>query len=214
MLGADVNAKTRDRGTALHFAVMRVRRDSPLSKLGIVRMLLRHGAEIDALDIHGQTPLMHAIIGTCPALVRLLLARGADPNKAFGRGALIWSIIAGNRDQIAWDMLMAGAKVNEPDCDGETPLYCAAYGDLKFAKALLARRADPNAADKKGMTPLMCATYSAANADSIKMLIDAGADVTAKDNEGRTALMYAQEHAWDGYREHALDLLKEAGAIA
>jgi len=206
--GADVNARGAQKATALHYAVLNVPRDAPPAKLRVVRMLLRHRIEIDSLDEYGQTPLMDAIVGQSPALVRVLLAKGANPNKAFGKAALVWSIIAGNRDEIRWDMLRAGADAKEADRDGETPLYYAAYRDPKFARALLEKGADPNAADKQGVTPLMNAVGSRCP-ELVRLLLDAGARVNDADDRGMTPLMYAM------YSEANLEtitMLIEAGA--
>lgn len=74
--GADVQLNLRDWGTPLHQAVSGDW-ESPTS----VWVLLEHGAEVDAVNDEGKTPLMLAIDGGALACVRLLLAAGADPEK-------------------------------------------------------------------------------------------------------------------------------------
>lgn len=76
--GAD--PKLQDSGqrwTALHFAA----RDQ---KTPIVEVLLRAGATTDARDAFGNTPLWRVVMAPKPdlALLRLLLAHGADPDAA------------------------------------------------------------------------------------------------------------------------------------
>ncbi len=76
--GADVNAVDKgEHWTPLHFAA----RDR---KAEIVKILLQHGAVVDSVDSFGNTPLSHYITSTYPrnpAVVDLLLAHGADPNR-------------------------------------------------------------------------------------------------------------------------------------
>ncbi|HEY3703793.1 MAG TPA: ankyrin repeat domain-containing protein [Terracidiphilus sp.] len=81
-LGTDVQAA--DRGqlwTALHFA-------SRDGNLEIVRTLLDAGAEIDPVNIFGNTPLFENIRGqkTNAAVIEELLRHGANPRKANNNG--------------------------------------------------------------------------------------------------------------------------------
>ncbi len=75
--GADVNIEDTDqKWTALHFAA----RDQ---RAAIVRVLLDTGANVDAQDSFGNTPLWRCVMNSAPdfEIVKRLLARGADPNK-------------------------------------------------------------------------------------------------------------------------------------
>jgi aldose sugar dehydrogenase len=72
---------------------------------------------------------------------------------------------------------------------GVTPLMAAAlYGDATLVHRLLAMGADPNAADVAGVTPLMCALP---HVGKMQALLDAGADVNARSEDRRSALVVA-----------------------
>lgn len=77
--------------------------------------------------------------------------------------------------------------VDQIDYMGRTTLsWAAARGDLEAVEQLLKRGSDPNKADTSGKTPcLYCYTSTAC----LKALLDAGADVRAKDMGGRTFLV-------------------------
>lgn len=47
--------------------------------IGMVELLLQYGANLDAMDSRGRTPLHHCIISRRYAIAKLLLTRGADP---------------------------------------------------------------------------------------------------------------------------------------
>ena len=66
---------------------------------------------------------------------------------------------------------------------------------------------NPNAKDDEGNTALMKAAFEG-RPESVKVLLEAGADVNAKAPDGWTALMKATER---GHTE-IVKLLKEAGA--
>ena len=72
--GANVNAANENGWTALHFAALY--NDDP----EVVKLLLENGANIDARDEYGDTPLMNAVISQFPRHILLLLNHGADPN--------------------------------------------------------------------------------------------------------------------------------------
>lgn len=74
---ADVTAEDPYAHTPLHFA----------KNADIIRVLLKHGAHVDATNIHGYTPLHLVVRASCPQLhithidlVRLLLHHGANVN--------------------------------------------------------------------------------------------------------------------------------------
>ncbi|HZR25085.1 MAG TPA: c-type cytochrome domain-containing protein, partial [Vicinamibacterales bacterium] len=67
-------------------------------------------------------------------------------------------------------------------------LTAALYGTAPSLQRLLATGASPNAATAFGVTPLMLAVPDIAK---MQMLLDAGADVNARSDEGRSALAIA-----------------------
>ncbi|MCL2010733.1 MAG: ankyrin repeat domain-containing protein [Synergistaceae bacterium] len=75
--GANVNGVEDSTGwTGLHIAAYR--NDNP----EVLRLLLENGADIDAKDENGVTPLILAVSGRKPGNILLLLDRGADVGKA------------------------------------------------------------------------------------------------------------------------------------
>ena len=87
-------------------------------------------------------------------------------------------------------MLIGGSKsVNGRGRGGSTPLmYAALYSDAATVKALLQAGANPNLRNEAGATPLM---WAIDGAEKTKLLLDAGAEVDARSNDGRTALTIA-----------------------
>lgn len=72
---ADVSARTQKGMTALHAAAY-------VGDLTIAKMLIKHGADVNDQDnIAGITPLQAAAEEDHPALVKELVAAGADPKK-------------------------------------------------------------------------------------------------------------------------------------
>ncbi|KAL7261427.1 hypothetical protein ACSBR1_006972 [Camellia fascicularis] len=54
--------------------------------IGMLELLLQYGANINASDLRGQTPLHRCILGGKATFVKLLLSRGADPRAVNGEG--------------------------------------------------------------------------------------------------------------------------------
>jgi ankyrin repeat protein len=132
----------------------------------MVRLLLDQGAEVDAKDGFGKTPLLHA--AACGhanrlPLVSLLLERGADVNTkdVGGRTALHivmmwsnWELWSDTRAPLVSLLLRQGADVNARDNRMQTPLHLAAEtGRETIYKLLKARGADEYARDSWGRCP-------------------------------------------------------------
>lgn len=177
-LGADADV-TSTGGTPLHSAVM-------WDHLDVAEVLLDAGANPDAQDVDGWTPLMYA---RSFAGVELLLGAGADPCIADQFGA---EAIEKHSDPDIVDLLLAsGATVQPRDPTCGTPLHKACRdGNVSLVRQLLDRGAHVEAMTGWRLTPTMAAAEWN-HAEVVRILLDAGARVETEDSEGRTALHYA-----------------------
>lgn len=187
-----------------------------------VRALLKAGADVNAAwPTWGHTALMFAAGEGHLEIVKALLAAGADPNAvAFGHGGVPGSawMFAMNRCNKDWleimdAMLAGGAKINPSSGIHMSPLgYAIEKNDKVMIEALLKRKADVNLKDQEsGETALMyAARYS--SSEVVKVLLDAGAEVNARDKDGRTALSIAEEDTENLWRDQIVELLKRVGA--
>ena len=113
------------------------------------------------------------------AAIAKALREGANPNAAtkYGTTALMRATNVGNAGAVAV-LLQAGADVNAQDESGSTALMGGAgwHGNADVVNLLLQFGANVNAKAKDGETALMNAARGA-DADSIQVLLAAGADV-------------------------------------
>jgi ankyrin repeat protein len=154
MLAAgDGNLNTTDPGTGMTALKL-----AACHGHGDVVFLLCKGAS--ASDIHrddarGGSALMLATAGGHIDVVEFLLGK-AVPQQHKDRALAAVAM----RGQVATiDLLVAhGARVDQPDAHGATPLYTAtAYGHVAFVQALLKAGARVDCANVGGYTPLMMA---------------------------------------------------------
>ena len=112
---------------------------------------------LDAYAADGFTALGLASFFGHAEAAALLLAHGADPNRASNnpmRVAPLHSAVAGRHLTIARALIDAGADVNAAQEGGFTPLHGAAQnGDRPMAELLLAHGARPDATSADGRTP-------------------------------------------------------------
>ncbi len=87
---------------------------------------LKAGADVDARDTHGVTPLMKACLSDDYKTAKVLLERGANANAKDMRGetALMAASLNGN-SRIVQLLLECGAEVNARSRNGQTALYRA-----------------------------------------------------------------------------------------
>lgn len=174
--------------------------------VGRIQLMLDEGADVNATDGGGISPLILAAASSDEA-VEVLLAAGADTDivSISDRTALIEAV---NRSDNAAEMLIAaGADVNLPGRFGMTPLIEAVGRSDRVVELLIAAGADVNQQSTDGTTPLIKAAGRSDRA--VELLLAAGADVSLAAKNSVTPL---SEAAASG--DKAVELLIAAGADA
>jgi len=143
--------------------------------------------------------------------VKSLLQKAADVNAAQGDGmtALHWAAMNGDAE-LAQMLIVAGANIKATTRLGAyTPLYLASqHGQAQVLQALIKAGADTKTGTNNGTTPLMAAAASG-RLDAVRVLLEHGADVNAKDGvRHQTPLMYAAA----SNRAAVIELLAARGA--
>lgn len=170
-------------------------RDKPLLRAAYagdveeVKRLLTSGASVTEMDRMGRTALHHAVS---------LEAVNHNPE--------------GNHVACAQALLKAGAKADQRTADGtEAPLYGAVHNP-DLVDALLRAGADANYGMQYRPAVVAAAYYGGAACtkatESMRLLIQAGADVNSEESGGFTALSTAAVYGCPGM----VKLLLEAGA--
>ena len=174
----------------------------------MLEVLLKAGADVNARNGRGSTPLHWAV--SDEGKTRLLLEKGAAINSQTdsGRTPLYLAASQSDHDNVLRLLLDKGADPNLATLNGRTPLMAAAgAGELPMVQMLLQRKANPKAAMGTGSTALFDAARSRSLA-LVHLLLDAGADVNTATKRRETVLGVA---AMQG-SEEIVNLLLERGA--
>lgn len=181
-MGADPNRSNDANATALMWA------SRDLSK---VRLLVEHGANVNAISENLRTPLMIAARKPDGApIVKYLLEHGANPNPNAHPDAasspLIEAATAGNAESFRL-LLDHGAEIG----DDAAPWILAAAVTTRCTSCfdLTVARTD----NKNAYSEALLLTAFLDDARSIKTMLDHGANPNEPDSFGHTALMYAAE---------------------
>ncbi len=193
----------------------RLLRAAKVGNAAAVRRLLAAGADVNTQDAGAWTPLLWAAQQGHAAVLRLLLENGAN----IGHQGFIYG-----STNPGWSALTLSVNGGHIECTKILLKYGATDKDKALGSALWGGRRDiaallkeygadattvTNRADRHGRTDLMGAAEEG-RADTVRLLIEFGADVNARDEAGQTALMEAA--LMDG--AEIVQLLLAAGADA
>ncbi|MHC4890873.1 MAG: ankyrin repeat domain-containing protein, partial [Planctomycetota bacterium] len=175
--GANINARSNDGGTALHAAAFFCRTET-------VKLLLSKGADVNAKNSREETPLdtvagewsqdLEGVYKWVAELLQLQL----DIERIKATRPKIATLLRKHSERVA----------SAPSIDIWT---AAAQGNIEAIKQHVAAGTDLNAKEPSmGSTPLIVATVFG-QTEAAGLLIEKGANVNVKNNDGTTALLTA-----------------------
>lgn len=155
------------------------------------RALLNDGANPNAREQQGETPLMYAAVEDRTEIINVLIDHGAEVNAlSLDFETALSRAVGMSRLASVTLLLDRGADIEL----GHPLIYAAGLGDTQMVTLLLHRGASVNAANKGGDTALLAAVSRRVSIDTIRVLLDAGAAVDQANSQGKTPLSIARSN--------------------
>ncbi|UJR11048.1 hypothetical protein I4U23_015232 [Adineta vaga] len=171
--------------------------------LSIVKLLLQYNVNINAKTASESTrynmPLHCAALRGHLDVAKYLIENGAkkDIPNSNKHTPLLCAVIM-EQINVAEYLIKAGCDVHVRDTVGKTPLHWAAfYGLNSIILLLLEYGADIDAIANLGLPPLHCAVQHPFHSNTIKLLIEKGANVDIRDDMRLAILDYVINHKPD-----------------
>ena len=229
--GTDVDARDGSGRTSLHIA-------ADFGHKEIAELLITKGADVNARDEYGDTPLDNVSLLYGVALhytetadllrkhggkrgeelkaegkpiepVALAATSKPEPKTVKAPSISIHGAAEEGNIEAVKQHLAAGTDVNTKTANGWTPLLMAiSWAQKEIAELLIAEGANVNAKNDDGETPLHYAAF-VGQKEIAELLIAKGADVNAKGDDGNTPLDVAIED--DVAEIEIADLLRKHG---
>ena len=194
--GADPNARSGEGRTALIVAAGR------FGSSAVVKLLLDHPADPSTVSAQRQAAARAAALAGDEEVLRLLVA--ADPQSRAG------ALPAAAQSQCAACIGLLIDAAN-PAALNRAMVISALLGDAPALKRILDRGAQANAPDHAGdgaSALVLTAGSESAGLETIRMLVERGADPHAKSDQGETALDVAKRQG----ETPIVEFLRKAGA--
>ena len=212
---ADVNVRDESGETALHYAVSLHTTDGGKSS-AMVQLLLDAGADANAPSEKGETPLYFACWMGLGSTVMKMLECGAKVDGISGKKLPLIAACRNEHVSVVRLLLANGANPNLPEEDNDSHHLCSLPPcgekpnksalvkasrvlNVELSDSLLRHGVRPNCAsmssdlDSKHKHPLFVAVDSA-NSDIVTALLNAGADVNAVNDDGKSVVCFATEN--------------------
>ena len=177
-----------------------------------VKSLLQSGIETNFLDNHGYSPLHYASAGGHEAIIMLLAKHSANVDIACSAGETPLHIAA-RRGRVRIADILVGNSL---------PSGISA----SVVRTLIGLGAEVNRTDPGNRTALHYAVTTLFTTETVRALLEAGADVHVRTNQGRSVLQDAlfrssffqdsREEPWSPFRtgnDEIINMLKESGAF-
>ncbi len=198
--GWEINNKFFNGDSMLCLAVMYGNRE-------MMDYLVAKGADPNAHWVHGGRSLL-SWAGQCDDfdLMEFLLKAKADPNERDADQKT--PLLKANTAKAIDILVAAGADINAKDYDGRNALMTLNNLRTDVIAKLIEKKIDVNCVDNNGDTPLINASRQH-SAEAVRMLLDAGANIKAKNKHGQSAFDFGT----DEIRKLLISALPEADRI-
>lgn len=197
--GINANSKNEKGETALTFALQN-------AETALIKLFLDK-ADINLRDDLGNSPI-HLALKKNQDIFNLLLEKNADVNipgrvdSKTNDQTVLYIAIARSDEDLVRQLLNRGANPNIADSVGSLPIVEAVVdsdANENIIKMMIEKRVEINKKEKEsGATALIFLAQNKAISSDLrkkiaKLLIDAGADKSIKEDEGKTAYDWAKE---------------------
>jgi hypothetical protein len=173
-----------------------------------IKALAAKGAKVDAKDGYGRTPLHVAAYGAKHEAMRALVAAGANPNALENDRYDIVTITAVANDVPTLKVALAlgcSAKNITSRYDGTALIAAAHLGHAEVVRTLIAAGAPLDHVNNLGWTAVIEAVVlgdgGRNHTDTLRALIDAGANLNLADRQGQTPLALARGRRYTAMME-------------
>jgi ankyrin repeat protein len=186
-----LNSKDKDGRPLLFDVIGAIQR---FGSIDILKAFLEAGADVNIKDGKGYTALLLKDVLTSPALIDLLLQKGADISiEVHGANLITFLIHYGAKTEMIKKFIDAGLNINHRNPLGLTPLLGAIHENyIQYVEPLIQLGADIHASMDSGLNALHLATatksihHAPSRLELVQKLVQKGVDYNKKAGNNAT----------------------------